>query len=96
MQDMTDLDTILITAHRGNRRRYRRLLRTHLTELERSFVLRRLDEETAALSDLLRKRATRHLQAVPDHLPAAACSGGDPGLFHGAPENITRQEQRPW
>lgn len=54
---MNDLDTILITAHRGNIRRYQRLLRTHLTELERSFVLRRLGEEKSALTNLLRKRA---------------------------------------
>jgi hypothetical protein len=60
---MTDLDTILITAHRGNLRRYQRLLRTHLTELERSFVLRRLNEEKSALADLLRKRAVRHAES---------------------------------
>jgi hypothetical protein len=59
---MTDLDTILITAHRGNMRRYQRLLCTHLTDLERSFVLRRLDEEKSALADLLRKRAVRHAE----------------------------------
>jgi hypothetical protein len=57
---MPDLDTVFITAHRGNIRRYQRLLRTHLTDLERSFVLRRLNEEKSALADLLRKRAVRH------------------------------------
>jgi hypothetical protein len=59
---MTDLNTIFVTAHRGNIRRYQRLLRTHLTDLERSFVLRRLDEEKSALADLLRRRVGRHAE----------------------------------
>jgi hypothetical protein len=59
---MTELDTIFVTAHRGNIHRYQRLLRTHLTDLERSFVRRRLDEEKSALADLLRGRAGRHAQ----------------------------------
>jgi hypothetical protein len=46
---MSGLDTMLIKARRGNLRRYQRLLRTHLTELERSFILRRLDEERSVL-----------------------------------------------
>lgn len=82
---MTDLDTILITAHRGNMRRYARLLRTHLTDLERSFVLRRLDEEKAALGDLLRRRANRDVQATPNQLPGAKGAGGEPSYIaaHG-------------
>ena len=38
--------------HRNNVNRYRRLLRTKLTELERDFVARRLSEEEAAMNGL--------------------------------------------
>lgn len=55
---MSDLDAVLITAHRGNINRYRRLLRTQLTELEREFIERRLAAEQSAVSTLLaRKRS---------------------------------------
>jgi hypothetical protein len=39
-------------AHRQNINRYRSLLQTNLTELERSFVERRLAEEEAVLTAL--------------------------------------------
>ena len=39
-------------AHRQNINRYRSLLQTNLTELERSFIERRLAEEEAALTAL--------------------------------------------
>lgn len=74
---MTDLHTILIAAHRGNIRRYRRLLRTHLTELERTFVARRLDEEKAALTELLQKRTGGGSPPFPDHLPSARLDGAE-------------------
>jgi hypothetical protein len=69
-KDMTDLDTILITAHRGNIRRYQRLLRTHMTNLERSFVLRRIEEERSAIRDLQQKRAKRQAPPFPEHVGA--------------------------
>ena len=34
-----------LRAHRSNIRRYRRLLRTKLTDVEQAFIMRRLDEE---------------------------------------------------
>jgi hypothetical protein len=74
---MTDQDTILFAAHRGNIRRYKRLLGTHLTELERAFVLRRLDEEKAALADLLRKRAGGRAPPFPDNLQVARMHGAE-------------------
>jgi hypothetical protein len=49
---MTYLDGARIAAHRGNISRYQRLLGTHLTELERDFVCRRLREEQCALAAL--------------------------------------------
>jgi hypothetical protein len=46
---MEQVAEVFTRAHRKNIQRYRRLLRTHLTELERSYVERRLAEEKAAL-----------------------------------------------
>jgi hypothetical protein len=39
------IDDQLARAHRNNIQRYRQLLQTSLTELERQFVERRLNEE---------------------------------------------------
>ncbi len=41
----------LLFAHRTNIERYRKILQTHLTAQERSFVERRLAEERAALEE---------------------------------------------
>ncbi len=44
---MLDVTTIRILAHRQNIDRYKALLRTELTPLERDFVRRRIAEEEA-------------------------------------------------
>jgi hypothetical protein len=44
--------TIRLQAHRQNVARYRSLLRTELTELERAFIDRRIAEEESALRRL--------------------------------------------
>ena len=49
---MVDEKLARIRARTSNIRRYRRLLRTQLTELERRFVLKRLSEEQDALAKL--------------------------------------------
>nr|WP_128929178.1 hypothetical protein [Bradyrhizobium guangxiense] len=49
---MLDLDFARIRAHRNNLSRYRRLLKTRLSDLERRFIERRLAEEQAALEAL--------------------------------------------
>lgn len=49
---MVDEKLARIRARASNIRRYRRLLKTELTELERSFVLKRLSEEERALGEL--------------------------------------------
>jgi hypothetical protein len=41
-----------LRAHRNNISRYRRLLKTQLTEIEREFIERRLSEEQLALESL--------------------------------------------
>ncbi|UWU80501.1 hypothetical protein N2603_19140 [Bradyrhizobium huanghuaihaiense] len=52
---MLDEDLARIRAHRNNIHRYRRLLRTKLSELERQFIERRLAEEKASLESLATK-----------------------------------------
>ena len=49
---MLDLELARIRTHRNNISRYRRLLKTKLSELERQFIERRLAEEQAALQAL--------------------------------------------
>jgi hypothetical protein len=49
---MTDINAARIHAHQGNIARYRRILATQLTALERSFVMKRLAEEMANLRRL--------------------------------------------
>jgi hypothetical protein len=46
---MIDEDFARIRAHRNNIHRYRRLLKTTLSDLERQFIERRLAEEQTAL-----------------------------------------------
>jgi hypothetical protein len=49
---MVDVTAARINAHRSNIKRYCRLLATELTEIERSFVRRRIAEERLALEQL--------------------------------------------
>jgi hypothetical protein len=41
-----------LRAHRNNVHRYRRLLATHLSDLERAYIERRLSEERASMEAL--------------------------------------------
>ena len=49
---MLDEELARIRAHRNNIHRYRRLLRTKLSELERQFIERRLAEEKSSLESI--------------------------------------------
>ncbi len=49
---MLDENLARIRAHRNNIHRYRRLLKTRLSQLERHFIERRLAEEQSALDGL--------------------------------------------
>lgn len=49
---MLDVTTIQIVAHRQNIDRYKALLRTELTRLERDFIRRRIAEEEAEVRRL--------------------------------------------
>jgi hypothetical protein len=49
---MIDVKFALLRTHRNNIMRYRRLLKTKLTECERQFIERRLSEERSAMEKL--------------------------------------------
>ena len=49
---MIDVNFERLRAHRNNIHRYRQLLSTPLSELERSFIVKRLDEERVAFQSL--------------------------------------------
>ena len=49
---MIDLKVASLRAHGNNISRYRRLLRTNLSDLEREFIERRLNEEKMAMEGL--------------------------------------------
>ena len=49
---MIDENFSLMRTHRNNIARYRRLLKTNLTDLERQFVERRVAEEQSALEKI--------------------------------------------
>lgn len=46
---MTDITSAQLLAHEANVARYRRILATKLTDLERSFIMKRLAEEKLGL-----------------------------------------------
>jgi hypothetical protein len=52
MTTMLEEKLARLRAHRHNVYRYRRLLRTKLTDLERGYILRRLEQEEQALAAL--------------------------------------------
>jgi hypothetical protein len=74
MMTMIDEKLALLRTHRNNIDRYRRLLRTKLTEVERQFIERRLSEERSAIAALtastLPLKFQIPLQTV-DKIPAA-------------------------
>ena len=56
---MIDENLARLRAHRNNIHRYRRLLATRLTDLERAYVERRLSEERASMEALGRDVSAR-------------------------------------
>jgi hypothetical protein len=49
---MTDEKLARLRAHRNNINRYRRLLKTNLSSIERQFIERRMNEEKSAMKGL--------------------------------------------
>jgi hypothetical protein len=68
---MLDQDLARIRAHRDKLSRYRRLLRTRLSDIERQFIERRIAEEQSAIAAL----APHTFPAFPDTPPALAATG---------------------
>jgi hypothetical protein len=60
---MTSNNVERLRAHQTNIRRYRRLLATHLTDLERAYIERRLNEEQSSMEALLQKEFPDRLSA---------------------------------
>jgi len=60
---MTEMTLERLRAHRNNIHRYQRLLATHLSDVERAYIERRLAEERAGIEAVLQ-------QALPDRLTA--------------------------
>ena len=61
-----------LRAHRDNIHRYRRLLTTQLSDLERDYVARRLEEEQAAMDALSQTTFPFTLPGAPRVAEAAA------------------------
>lgn len=57
---MLDANLARIRTHRNNIHRYRRLLRTELSDLEREFIEKRMADEQTALDAWLPKPSRRH------------------------------------
>jgi hypothetical protein len=68
---MMDENLARLRAHRNNVHRYRRLLATQLTDLERAYIERRLNEEQAAMAALSEETFPFTL---PSTRPAAAAT----------------------
>lgn len=74
---MLDEELARIRAHRNNIHRYRRLLGTKLSDLERQFIERRLAEEQTALEALAADTFPVAF-ALPKHQSASATMGAEP------------------
>jgi hypothetical protein len=69
---LIDENLARLRAHRNNIHRYRRLLATQLSDLERAYIERRLGEERASLEAL-------SSETFPFSLPAARGARGKSG-----------------
>jgi hypothetical protein len=76
----TVVQLMRLRAHQGNIRRYRRLLQTKLTDLERRFIETRLQEEHAALERLSQSGDPR--APVPEVMRKAALPRSGQELQH--------------
>jgi hypothetical protein len=83
--EMIDQTIARIRAHHSNIDRYRRLLQTQLTELERGFVERRLGEEQSAFAALTEA-------ALPPKRKAACRGVGGP--HQSSVNHKNRQDRR--
>ena len=73
---INDQQLARLRAHNGNIQRYRNLLQTNLTELERQFVERRLTEEQSSLEGLT--------TSLPDDFGRSKAGLNRPGIAGGS------------
>jgi len=66
---MIDEKMALLRTHRNNVSRYRRLLKTNLTEFEREYIERRLSDEQLALETLIGSTLPIALRTTPRRHP---------------------------
>jgi len=66
---MIDRQLARLRAHRSNIQRYRNLLQTSLTELERQFVKKRLTEEQSNLESVVNSLPNDFRWAIADLSP---------------------------
>lgn len=64
-----------IRSHRNNIHRYRRLLRTKLSDLERNFIERRMADEQASLDALVAKNLPVMFPLPENRAPASFSIG---------------------
>jgi hypothetical protein len=81
---MTSHNVERLRAHQNNIRRYRRLLATHLTDLERAYIERRLNEEQAFVEALLREEFPDRLSACLANMDVHAMNLDMTALLHPA------------
>jgi hypothetical protein len=81
---VTDEITIRAQAHRQNIARYKSLLKTKLTAIERAFIDRRITEEEAEVRRLrARARNEQAVEAAPARIPSDADTMADERMSPG-------------
>jgi hypothetical protein len=82
---MTEMTLERLRAHRNNIHRYQKLLATHLSDLERAYIKRRLTEERTFLEAVLERTLPDRLGAGPrDTHQAQTTSAEINALLHPA------------
>ena len=81
---MLDVNLERLRAHQKNIDRYRRLLATHLSDLERSYIERRLSEEQASIKGILRATVPDRLSALLPRVEGRAATHDMATLMHPA------------
>lgn len=81
---MLDVNLERLRALQKNIDRYRRLLATHLSDLERSYIERRLSEEQASMQGLLREAFPDRLSAGPPRIEGRTTTLDMAAMLHPA------------
>jgi hypothetical protein len=81
---MLDMNLERLRAHQMNIDRYRRLLETHFSNLERSYIERRLSEEQASVRALLQETFPDRLSALLPRVEGRTTTIDTPAMLHPA------------